>query len=173
MSSLPIPSTSIYSNRDSKMLRYSPNSKPTALVRPERQPLYLKGQVALNKFGCPASGEDHSPFLVQLPKNSAVSTNFRALLSANRGSFFFLPYKNQSIRRTIFALNSQPYEGKAEEWLASEHNSFRRVSCPTSQNRTGPLGEQSSRLTNFTKTITQGQARMPYSHNPRMDNRMN
>jgi hypothetical protein len=27
--------------------------------------------------------------------------------------------------------------------------------------------------TNFTKTLTQGQARKPYSRNPRMDNRMN
>ena len=173
MSSLPIPSTSIYSNRDSKMLLYFPNPKPTALARPERQPSYLEGRLALNKLGCSASGVGHSSFSVRLLKNNAVSTNFQALLSADCGSFFFLPYKNQSIRRTIFALNSQPYEGKAEEWLASEHNSFRRVSCPTSQNRTGPLGEQSSRLTNFTKTITQGQARMPYSHNPRMDNRMN
>jgi hypothetical protein len=28
-------------------------------------------------------------------------------------------------------------------------------------------------ISTFTKTINQGQARMPYSHNPRMENRMN
>jgi hypothetical protein len=150
-----------------------PNSKPTALARPERQPLYLEARLALNKLGCSASGVGHSPFSVRLLKNNAVSTNFQALLSADCGAFFSLPFKNQGTRRTIFALNSKPYEGRVEECLASEHNSFRRISLATSQNQSVPLGEQFSRVTPFTKTITQGQARKPYSRNPRMDNRMN
>ena len=155
------------------MLLYFPNPKPTALARPERQPSYLEGRLALNKLGCSASGVGHSSFSVRLLKNNAVSTNFQALLSADCGAFFSQPFKNQSTRRTIFALNSQPYEGKAEEWFAFKHNSLRRISLPVSQNQSVPLGEQSSRVTPFTKTKTQGQARKPYSQNPRMDNRMN
>ena len=180
-------STSTYSNRNLQMPLYLPNSKPTALVRPERQPSYLEARLAFKEYGCSASGEGLLPIPARLLINDADRADVQAIFNAPCARFSihspaFASIHPRSVMRVtslaLFALVLQRDEGKTggkeNAWrCASNQSNFRRVSCPTSQNRTGPLGEQSSRLTNFTKTITQGQARMPYSHNPRMENRMN
>jgi hypothetical protein len=169
------------------MLPYFPNPKPTALVRPERQPSYLEGRLAFNEDECTASREDLFPiparFLIKVADRTDVQALFNApcaRLSIHSPAFESI-HPRSVIRVTslaFFALVLQRDEGKTcgkeTAWrCVSNQSNFRRVSCPTSQNQSVPLGEQLSRLTPFTKTINQGQARMPYSHNPRMENRMN
>jgi hypothetical protein len=158
--------TSTYSNRDLQMPLDLPNSKPTALLRPERQSSHLEARLAFNQYACSALGEGISPISTKFLKSDEGCGGFQALLSA--------PYGARSICPLAFYCILPLSVTRPGRRFAPNQTSIRqRVSCPTSRNQSVPLREQSSRLTTFTKTLTQGQARMPYSHNPRMDNRMN
>jgi hypothetical protein len=68
-----------------------PNSKPTALLRPERQPLYLDERLAFNQYACSALGEGISPISTKFLKSDEWCGGFQALLSAPYGARSICP----------------------------------------------------------------------------------